>query len=87
MGHIGIFDWSLERDREIVNPSTGEAMDALSLGLGAGVGCIWQLSEKIDVDLLLFSHFIFSQNPGKFGFDDENEVLLQAQMGLSYRLF
>jgi hypothetical protein len=87
IGHIGVFDWRIERDGRTFNPSTGEEMKALSLGLGAGVGCMWQLSQKIDMDFLLLSHFIFSQNPSKFGSDDENELLFQAQIGLSYRLF
>lgn len=88
MGHIGLFDWKIARDgKTAVNPSTQKEMKALSLGLGAGVGCVWQLSQKIAADFVFLSHFIFSQNPGKFGPDDENEVLLGARMGLSYCLF
>lgn len=87
-GHIGFFDWRIERGgKTAVSTSTYEEMHTRSLGLGMGVGCMLQLSQRISADVLLLSHFIFSQNPSKFGPDDENEVLLQAQMGLSYRLF
>jgi|GEM_PF-3598286 len=87
LGHIGLFDWSIRQDgKTAVNQSSNEEMKAFSLGLGAGAGCMWQLSQRIAADFVFLSHFIFSQNPGKFGPDDENEVLLRAQIGLSYSL-
>jgi hypothetical protein len=88
VGHIDLFDWRIGRDgKTAVNPSTDEEMEALSLALGAGAGCMWRLSRRIAADFLFLSHFIFSQNPDKFGLDDGNELLLRVQIGLSYSLF
>lgn len=88
IGQVGLYDWKIEQDgKTAINPFTHREMKARSLGLGGGVGCLWRVTYRVSADVLLLSHFVFSQNPYKFGPSDDNELLLQIRVGLWYELF
>ncbi len=88
MGSIALYDWKIEHGgKTATNSFTQKEMKSRSLGLGGGMGFLWQLNRRMNVDVLLTSHFIFSQNPQRLGPTDQNELILQATVGLWYKLF
>ncbi len=88
----GYYEWfftdnqdELFYSQEDVQTFKGENLEFHSVGLNAGFGLRFNLSQKFAVDGLFRYHFIQSKdNRGKFGSEDENEQSYDLGLGLVF---
>ncbi|GAB4334028.1 MAG: hypothetical protein Kow0037_12470 [Calditrichia bacterium] len=88
----GIYQWyytnndaPLNLSKDGIQTYKGEEMDFNSLGINAGLGFRYQVSEKFALDGIARFHFIQSKdNTGKFGEDDDHDMNIDFGIGFVY---